>query len=172
MDINQIIGQIHADYQLQALSKIVAGQNWEDLMHEVILLLLEKPRRVIEVYNLGYLKLYVARMLIWQNNDKYSIYYRNFVPPFNPWEEKYSKIPDEDPIDHESINQLEIRVLQKVLSDSKKSKSAMCPAKLCLAVAASGSFREASRKTGVPTKTLIFKYRKYIKEVRKYAKRG
>lgn len=171
MDINQIIGKIYADYQLQSLSKLVAGQNWEDLMHEVILQLFEKPARVMEVHQQGYLKLYVARMIIWQNNDKYSIFYKHFVPPFNPWEEKYSEIPDEEPLDHEGINRREVLALQKVLRDSKKNGPEGHSAQLCMELATCRSFRNASRKTGVPVKTLIVKVRKYIKEVRKHAER-
>jgi DNA-directed RNA polymerase specialized sigma24 family protein len=168
MDFNTIIEQIYNDPQLQILSRTVAKQDNEDLLHEVICQLYDKPEKVQEVYNKGYLKLYVARMLIWQKNDKYSLFNKKYNQPFSPWDDETYDVAEEI-IDHEGINRREIRALKKVLVDSQQAPPHFYPARLCVEVSECKSFREASRRTGIPLKSVIYTFRKYVKEVRAYA---
>jgi|MDTD01.3.fsa_nt_gb hypothetical protein len=168
MELNKIIEQLYADEQLQMLSKAVGKQNCEDLFHEVICQLYEKPEKVKEVHQKGYLKLYVARMIIWQNNDKYSKFNKKYTQPFSPWDDETFDIAEEQ-IDHEEINRREVRALNKIKADSQLAPPNFYPARLVLEVSDCKSFRECSRRTGIPVKSVIYTYRKYIKEVRQYA---
>lgn len=167
MEINEIIASLYADEQLKALSKTVAKQDCEDLFHEVICQLYDKPEKVLEVHNKGYLKLYVARMLIWQKNDKYSVFNKKYTQPFSPWEDEKFDM-GEEPIDHAEINRLEVKALEKIKRDSELPAPDFYPARLTLEIVECKSFRECSRRTGIPLKSLIYTYRKYIKEVQKY----
>lgn len=168
MELNQIIQQLYADEQLQMLSKAVGKQDSEDLFHEVICQLYEKPEKVKEVHAKGYLKLYVARMIIWQKNDKYSKFNKKYTQPFSPWEDETFDVAEEA-IDHVEINRREVRALEKIKADSKLAPPHFYPARLVLEASECKSFRECSRRTGIPVKSVIYTYRKYIKELRQYA---
>lgn len=168
MEINKIIASVYTDPQLQMLSKTVGKQDSEDLFHEVLLQLYDKPEKVTEVYNKGYLKLYVARMIIWQKNDKYSQFNKKYTLPFSPLNDDTFDVGEET-IDHEEINRREVRALQKIAADSQQAPPDFYPARLSVEVSECKSFREASRKTGIPVKSVIYTFRKYIKEVREYA---
>lgn len=171
MELNKIIEEIYNDTQLHSLSQTVAKQNWQDLLHEVVCQLYDKEEKVKEVYAKGYLKLYVARMIIWQNNDKYSKYNKKYKQPFSPFDDEIFDLSEEE-IDHEEINRLEVKALEKIKRDSLEPPPNFYPARLVLEVSECKSFRECSRKTGIPVKSVIYTYRKYIKEVREYAEQN
>jgi DNA-directed RNA polymerase specialized sigma24 family protein len=179
MELNEIIAKIYCDEQLKSLCQDVAKQNAEDLFHEVICQLFDKPNKVKEVQSKGYLKLYVARMIIWQNNDKYSRYakkYRNGGLEKLPSKigyhaeqiEDYTALPDEPEIDHAEINRLEVKALEKINREAQLPPPNFYPARLVLEVSECKSFIECSRKTGIPVKSVIYTYRKYIKEVQEH----
>lgn len=70
-------------------------------------------------------------------------------------------------IDHKEINRREVLALEKIKADSQLAPPHFYPARLVLEVASEcKSFRECSRRTGIPVKSVIYTYRKYIKEVR------
>lgn len=167
MELNKIIEQIYNDEQLQQLSRTVGKQDNEDLLHEVICQLYDKPEKVLEVFAKGYLKLYVARMIIWQKNDKYSLFNKKYTQPFSPWDDETYDIA-EDTINHEEINRVEVKALEKIKADSEQAPPHFYPARLVLEVSECKSFRECSRRTGIPLKSVIYTYRKYIKELRSY----
>lgn len=168
MELNKIIEEIYNDPQLKLLSGTVGKQDNEDLLHEVICQLYDKPEKVLEIHAKGYLKLYVARMIIWQKNDKYSLFNKKYTQPFSPWDDETYDVAEEI-IDHEGINRRELRALKKIADDSRKEPPHFYPARLCVEVSECKSFREASRRTGIPLKSVIYTFRKYVKEVRAYA---
>jgi len=171
MEFNKIIEKIYNDPQLHSLSQTVAKQNAQDLLHEVVCQLYDKEEKIKEVHAKGYLKLYVARMIIWQNNDKYSKYNKKYKQPFSPFNDEIFDVSEEE-IDYEEINRLEVKALTKIKQDSLEPPPNFYPARLVLEVSECKSFRECSRRTGIPVKSVIYTYRKYIKEVREYAEQN
>lgn len=153
--MHHIIQSIYTDPQLKLLAKAVGKEQAEDLFSEVIMQLYDQQEKVIEVYNKGYIKLYVARILIWQKNSKYSQFNKKFTMPFSPLDEETFNVAEPENTD----NAVLISKISKIIEEDINGKN-WYGANIYKMVSREG-MRKVSQDTRIPYASVRNTYHSY-----------